>query len=245
MPTFLHTCVAALALCGGALAFDEPDKPADKDKPAAKPAVKPTAPAPPAVLYKNLAEISGELISVSGSSSARTLTVRVPEATVTAHPHTYYGHGLGYYLKPKAIVNPKMPAQMKAQQLELKPGAVLPHGNPSVHVHVTHHDYELSFTPEAQARWHKQPKGPDGKPLPAANGPAGIGYPATLDDLQPGQIVAVHLVLPPDAKAAAPVAPKGKGAAPAAAPEGTAQPLVDRVIIMNELGAAPVPPKKK
>src|SRR5690349_14342052 len=89
--------VPLLALCGTALVL--------ADGRAAGPAPK---------NFKFLGNVQGELQSVSlgQSDSGGTMTMRVPRVALV--PGTPYGHPLGWYLKPKDVVNPKMPPQMRA-----------------------------------------------------------------------------------------------------------------------------------
>lgn len=134
--------------------------------------------------FKFLGNVQGALQSVSlgQSDSGGTMTLRVPRMTLA--PSTPYGHPLWWYLKPKDIVNPRMPPQMRAGQLELDPRALLrsaAEAQMSVNVQVIQQDIEVSLASDLQARWYR---------------PINGKYDAKASDLSVGQNVIAYLILP-------------------------------------------------
>jgi hypothetical protein len=176
-------------------------------------------PATPPPQYTKAGEIEGIIVKATPSDSGGTVTLRVSKLTYdSGNRQVNYGR---YGRRPTPRVKEE--------------------------------EVDFTLTPDAHVRWHKLPKvyGDDGKPRARTpeelrelqGGPAGLpGYPAKFTDLSADQRVILHLVRPKDP--APPPAPKGnKGDAPAAK-----QPLVSRIVILNELTPPPnskAPDKKK
>jgi hypothetical protein len=159
---------------------DDPKKDAPKDKPATPP---PAAEPPAPTHYKTVGDIEGVLVKYDASDSGGTVTIRIPQVALQGNGGGYQALGSRYGMR-----GPKLQAKNKEFDLQVTADAK---------IRIQH------LPPVKDENGRTRSRTPD--ELRELKGPPNLpGYTAQAGDLQPDQVVRLHLVMPPKDKAAPP-----------------------------------------